>query len=134
MELDPNDGAKLADIGVNVAKDIYRVVLDYSKASVIELDSIVAKIAVEGNKTEDVQSTLFVLGCYLGESLVRNAGGRWLTTVGTPMEGSSPYPLVVEITSTGAICSPIGKVFKLFENGPEDGLPAFYQAVEAYTP
>jgi len=91
-------------------------------------------MVLERNKIEAVQNTLFVFGCYLGEVLVRNADGEWLATAGTPMAGNTPYPLVVRMKRSGAICNPIGKVFKRFENGPEDSLPAFYDALVNFKP
>lgn len=132
MNLTTVDGPKLAEIGVSVGRDVHKVDLDYTVNSLTALDSIAEALSSGRKNTEAVQNTLFVLGCYLGEVICRNANGQWLATAGTPMEGNTPYPLVVEIKTTGAVCNPIGKVFKRFENGPEDSLPAFYHAVEAY--
>jgi hypothetical protein len=125
---------KLAAIGINVAAEVHSVELDYSSGSLVKFDGMIDGLASEGSDTESVQNTLFIFGCYLGEVLVRNADGEWLATAGTPMEGNTPYPLVVRIKATGAVCNPVGKVFKQFENGPEDRLPEFYAAVEGWRP
>jgi hypothetical protein len=91
------DGPKLAAIGVKVAAEVHKVSLDYSSGSLVKLDTVIDGLASDGGDTDSVQNTLFIFGCYLGEVLVRNASGEWLATAGTPMEGNTPYPLVVRI-------------------------------------
>jgi len=72
-----------------------------------------------GSQSEQMQETLFSFGCYVGEVLVASFGGSWLL----PAQSSIPkkmlpyFPFMIVQTPRGMVWNPIGKVFKLFDEG-----------------
>jgi len=115
-----------ADI-VASAAEISGVDLDYSVASLKTVDNIVEGMRQDGCTSDQIAATLFGFGCYVGEVLVRHAGGNWRNTDETSMAELVGFPLVIEL-GKDCLCNPIGKVFKRLENGESDSLPYFYQA------
>jgi hypothetical protein len=61
----------------------------------------------------------------VGEVMVRQLRGRWVATLASPLEGISPWPMVVTLPS-GATWDPIGKVYKRLELGDSEYLPAYF--------
>jgi hypothetical protein len=104
--------------------------LDYSPGSLETADAEIDALREEGNTGEDVAEALFVLGCYLGEVMVRALGGRWVTTPQSPLKDISPWPMVV-VLAGGSAWDAIGKVYKRLELGDSEYLPAFYAAAAA---
>jgi hypothetical protein len=119
-----------ADFIVKVAKNLSGANLDYSPESLEQVDEIVEGFRQEGQSSQSISGTLFFFGCYVGEVLVRNAGGVWRNSQETPMKSLAGSPIVVELPD-GTICNPVGKVFKRLENGREDYLPYFYRVCTA---
>src|SRR5207244_3000070 len=101
--------------------------LDYSPGSLETADAEIDALREEGNTGEDVAEALFVLGCYLGEVMVRALGGRWVTTPQSPLRDISPWPMVV-ILAGGSAWDAIGKVYKRLELGDSEYLPAYFAA------
>lgn len=68
-------------------------------------------------------------GCYLGEVIVRNLGGRWVSAVETAyarLPSAAGFPLVV-VLPNGHCCNPLARPFKLLEHGREgESLAGFY--------
>jgi hypothetical protein len=121
----PEHAAALADLVVPVARDVSKATLDYSPASLKEVDRIIENFRRDGVRFKQVAETLFSFGCYVGEVLVRHAGGSWRVGSETPLAKFAGGPLVIQ-TGPEDFCNPIGKVFKRFENGEEDSLEYFY--------
>jgi len=73
-------------------------------------------------------------GCYLGEVIVRNLGGRWVPAAETTyaaLPGMAAFPLVVELPN-GGCCSPLSRPFKLLEHGRDgESMVGFYAGVAA---
>jgi len=107
--------------------------LDYTIDSLRQVDAIIESFRSDGVTSDQVAETLFGFGCYVGEVIVRRGEGKWRAAVETPMAQFAGFPLVVQHGSDG-YCNPIGKAFKLLENGPEDSLWYFYQAIVAKAP
>jgi hypothetical protein len=128
----PANAAEIAAMALPVVEQNYGLKLDYSPASLEPLDSIVDDLRRD-QRFESVQTLLFSMGCYLGEVLVRHAGGRWRTTqeLGTGKVASSP--IAVEMPD-GRGCNPVGRVYRRFQKGREDSLPGFFQAMAAAAP
>jgi hypothetical protein len=81
----------------------------------------------EGVKVNDLAETIFVAGCYVGEVMIRNAGGQWTNlaeVTGLP-ENMIMMPIVVTLDN-GYRANPIAKAFKLFYNGETDSIVYFY--------
>ncbi len=68
-------------------------------------------------------------GCYLGEVIVRNLGGRWVPAAETAyarLPSATGFPLVV-VLPNGHCCNPLARPFKLLERGREgESLAGFY--------
>jgi hypothetical protein len=101
--------------------------LDFSPASLETADAQIESLREEGHTGEEVAEALFVLGCYVGEVMVRDLGGRWVTTPQSPLKDISPWPMVVVLPGDSA-WDAIGKVYKRLELGDSEYLPAFYAA------
>jgi len=127
----PENAARLADVAVQAARNVDHVDLDYSVASLDIVDGIMENLRKEGLKVEQIIETLFSFGVYVGEVLVRNAGGAWVATAGSPMESFASAPMVVHLGGEH-FSNPIDKAVKRFRNGPEDSLAYFYQVTTAH--
>jgi hypothetical protein len=123
----PSNAAEIARMTLPVVQQNYGLALDYSPASLKELDKIVDDLRRD-QRFEAVQTLLFSMGCYVGEVLVRNAGGRWRTTEELGMGRVASSPIAVEMPD-GRGYNPVARVYRRFQKGREDSLTAFYQAV-----
>lgn len=116
----PENAAALAELAAQAARKISGVAADYSPESLHEIDELVDRLAKDC-AVEDVAETLFCLGCYVGEVIVRRLHGRWVKREASRMKEFARWPLVVEVPDGGA-WNPIGKVFKRFEFGPGESV------------
>lgn len=101
-----------------------RLPLDYSVASLRVVDALVDGLRKGGADRERVRGTLLALGAYVGEVLVRRAGGVWVDLD----EGQRAYfgqPVGVRMPD-GRIWNPVGKVHNRFEAGRQESLQTFY--------
>lgn len=128
----PSNAAEIAGMTVPIVQQNYGVTLDYSPASLKELDTIVDDLRRD-QRFEAVQTLLFSMGCYVGEVLVRHAGGRWRTAEELGMDKASISPIAVEMPG-GRGCSPVARVYRRFQKGREDSLAVFYQALSGPRP
>lgn len=120
----PQNAAEHAALAVELARKEFDTDLDYSPGSLSRVDEEVESLREDGFSGEDVAETLFVLGCYLGEVLVRHLGGRWVATPTSPLAKVSPWPMVVVLPG-GSTWDTIGKVFLRLELGDTEYLPAY---------
>jgi hypothetical protein len=104
--------------------------LDFSTASLETADAQIESLREEGRTGEEVAEALFVLGCYVGEVMVRGLGGRWVATARSPLAQISPWPMVVML-GDGSAWDPIGKAYKRLELGDSEYLPAYFAAAAA---
>lgn len=105
----------------------HRLPLDYSVASLRVVDALVDGLRKGAADGERVRGTLFELGAYVGEVLVRRAGGVWVDLD----EGLRAYfgqPVGVRMPD-GRIWNPVGKVHNRFEGGRKESLQTFYLAL-----
>jgi len=103
--------------------------LDYSGESVGYVDSVIESLRANGITVQQVADVLFGFGCYLGETVARATGGRWVTATATPLEGKSMFPIVLHLPS-GLICDPTAAPFAAL-NGTGATLAAFYERYAA---
>lgn len=127
----PSNAAEIAAMALPVVEQNYGLKLDYSPASLEPLDAIVDDLRRD-QRFEALQTLLFSMGCYVGEVLVRHAGGRWRTTQELGMGGASS-PIAVEMPD-GRGCNPVGRVYRRFQMGRDDSLPGFFQAMAGAPP
>jgi hypothetical protein len=101
--------------------------LDFTAGSLEEVDGQIESLREDGYSTEDLAEALFAIGCYLGEVMVRALRGRWAPTSRTALRPVSPWPMVV-VLGNGSAWDTIGKVYRRFEIGDSEYLPAFFLA------
>jgi hypothetical protein len=124
-----NDAEEYAETIVQAAQQVDGVALDYSAASLEDVDRIIEGFRQEGLSVEQIADTLFGFGCYVGEVVIRNLGGQWKAGDGVGVAVFDESDLLVELAERNA-CNPIGKVFKRFENGEADSVVLFYKMVQ----
>ncbi len=128
----PENAGEIAAMAVPVVEQNYGVVLDYGPASLKRLDVIIDDLRRD-QRFEALQTLLFSLGCYVGEVLVRHAGGRWRTTEELGLGKVASSPIAVEMPD-GRGCNPVGRVYKRFQKGREESLAGFFQAMTGSAP
>jgi hypothetical protein len=102
-----------------------RLPLDYSVASLRLVDALVDGLRKGGADRERAHDTLFGLGAYVGEVLVRRAGGVWVD-LDERQRAYFGQPVGVRMPD-GRIWNPVGKVHNRFEaGGPQESLQTFY--------
>jgi hypothetical protein len=123
------NAAEIAALAVPFAEENYAVALDYSVASLAHVDGIIEDLRRD-QRFEVLQPVLFSMGCYVGEVLVRHAGGRWRPArdLGAGIEALSP--IAVEMPD-GRGCNPVGRVYRRFQRGRDDGIVSFFHALSS---
>lgn len=123
----PENGGRFAQQFVNAVKTNERIDLDYSVSTLGFVDMFLQRFSDEGLTVDDFAETIFVVGAYVGEVMVRNNGGVWIRQEDANLpKGVSMTPLVVKLAN-GNITDPISKAFKRFHNGEIDSIRYFYQ-------
>lgn len=122
----PENAQAYAEMAVRAVKELDKLALDYSPASLKIVDGILGRFHNDKVSPERIGGTLFSFGCYVGEVFVRNFGGKWLKEEDTAMKGNAGFFIVVELPND-KLCNPIGKVFKRVSDGESENLPFFYQ-------
>jgi hypothetical protein len=122
----PQNAAQHARLAVELARAEYDTELDLTPFSLELADALVDSMREEGRDGEQAAEALFVLGCYLGEVMVRHLGGAWVATARSPLRGVSPWPMVVALPD-GSAWDVIGKAYRRLELGDSDHLPAFFE-------
>ncbi|TXS35422.1 hypothetical protein EAO75_44625 [Streptomyces sp. uw30] len=102
-----------------------RLPLDYSVASLRVVDFLIDGLRKGGARREQVRETLFGLGAYVGEVLVRRAGAEWVD-FDAHQRDYFGQPVGVRMPD-GRVWNPLGKVRNRFElGGPGESLQTFY--------
>ena len=128
----PETAAEIAALFVPWVEQTYGAKLDYGVYSLKQVDGILDDLRKD-QKFEDLQPLLFSMGCYVGEVLVRQAGGRWRPAEDVGMGVAAISPIAIEMPD-GRGCNPVGRVYKRFQKGREDSLASFYQAMTGESP
>ncbi len=123
----PHNALDHAQLAVEVAREEYGIDLDFSPGSLEDVDAQIEALREEGLTGEHAAEALFVLGCYVGEVMVRALGGRWIATARSALAKVSPWPMVVRLPD-GSTWDAIGKTYKRLELGDSEYLPAFFAA------
>lgn len=101
------------------------VELDYDAAGVEWTDGYINRIR-EGFDEQHRQGAVMVIASFLGECLVKQYDGRWNYVNGEMAVDC----LAGEDVRIDAF--PFSKVWKQFENGPEDSIASFYRVIPAW--
>jgi hypothetical protein len=115
---------------ISIARDRYGITLDFSEASVKELETLLAGIHNSLPKPDDssrpsdqwITSISVTFGAYLGEVFRKNLGGSWLQQNPTA-PGSLPA-----LNIGGNVLTPCRKVSKRILDGPGENVAFFYSA------
>ncbi|MYT69075.1 MULTISPECIES: hypothetical protein [unclassified Streptomyces] len=119
--LEPGSAPRHAAAVVEAALDISGAELDYSAGSIDLVEDIVDSFRSDGATCDEMAESLAEFGCYVGEILVRHAGGAWRHAPA----GHHPVPLVVELPGP-RLCHPVDWVFQRLEHGPDVSISALY--------
>lgn len=117
----PLDSGMISNIKSNASMVMARLgkvagkELDYSSESVKWVDGF-----IERNRSGDTGKLVSVLGSYLGEAIIQNYGGSWVSIKGAPS---------VRINEK-VVTFPFGKVQKQFLNGSEDSIYHYFVTIE----
>jgi len=124
----PENAAAHAQLAVDAARNVDRVELDYSPQSLADVDRILGKFHADKLRADQIGETVFSFGCYVGEVLVRHLGGSWTMPVQGFLSrlGLGGSNMMVVRMPNGIVWNPIGKAFKLLENGKEDSVSYLY--------
>lgn len=114
---------------VTIARDRYGVTLDFSEASVSNLEGLLSKVheqlpkAGDPNRPSDewIAGISITFGVYLGEIFRKNLGGKWMPQ-NPHVPGSLP---ALNIHST--MLTPCRKVSLRILHGPGDNVEFFYK-------
>ena len=120
------DARALAASAIPMAKKAQNVDLDFSPASLEAIDTIVLDMRDEGTPPAAAAQVLLVLGCYVGEVLVRNTDGLWDEPNAAEQQAGARLPGIRG--KSGRFYDPVGQVFRLLQEGGGESL-AFYFAV-----
>jgi hypothetical protein len=119
--------APVAENGPRFAADIVSIVregsgirLDYSAESLRLVDDVIEGIRQEEPPQDAVVETLVGFGTYVGEVLVRQAGGIWVDFDQSYRETFGHTFGVC--TPDGRMWDPVGRVFRRYMKGPGDSL------------
>ncbi|MGZ4841449.1 MAG: hypothetical protein ACXV5J_06870 [Candidatus Angelobacter sp.] len=104
--------------------------LDYSENSLMELESILAQLALDlppgGPSTEELTEMCKMWGCYFGEVVRRRFGGDW---------SIETYPgkqfATLTLTVSGNKLFPSMKIHRRLTEGEADNIWSFYKMVKA---
>lgn len=109
-----------ADFTLASLKEVDRLIEEHSDPGEANLNGFLAPRHLPKSNRTAVR--LLGLGCYVGEVLRQTYGGEWRADSEDLHEAVHSLRLWISPESES---NPIGKVFKRFENGPEDSLEAF---------
>lgn len=116
-----------AENAVWAVKNINDADLHYDVKSLKEVDSILQKFHQEGEWEEKFAETVFCLGAYTGEVIVRHARGKWRDAARPLFDSDWP---VIEMPN-GHFVNPVGKAIKRVESGPTESVVKFYETMVA---
>jgi hypothetical protein len=122
---EPEYAKRLAATCVDAAERISGLTLNYSVESLLLVEKQLDAFANQGMRAEQIASTLFCFGCYVGELMLQRLGGRWVRADKSKLADLTQWPMVIEMRN-GDCWNPIGKVFKRFDEGQGEDLTYFF--------
>ncbi|MCM2577923.1 hypothetical protein [Streptomyces meridianus] len=114
---------------VRTLTEQHRLPLDYSVASLHIVDFVVDGLRRDQPEKTQVAETLFGLGAYVGEVIVRRTHAEWVDL--RDDEGRLFRQPVGIRMSTGRVWNPLGRVVNRFLVGPEESIHGFFLLVQA---
>ena len=126
----PANAGELASSAADAARQVAGIELDFSPASLQQVDEILDGFRQAGS--DFLAESIYVFGCYLGEVMVRHAGYQWVETPDDLVRHLGR--LTVYHPGTRSHANPIDKAFKRVDYGDPDNLPYFYRVFTADNP
>ncbi len=119
-----------AGMAVRLAAAEHDIDLDYTPGSLDDVDWFIEDARERGLHSDEIPEALFVLGCYIGEVLVRGLRAVWVDTARSPRRGVSAWPMVV-LLPDGTAVDPIDIAFRRLDIGVSEYVPAAYAVAAA---
>lgn len=107
---------RIAQSHVESAREQFAINLDYSEATLAQLDEAIAKFHPDGRAPDDM---LLSCGAYVGETIRRSLGGIWI-------QDERGVALLNRIGGIELSASPFSWVQKRFANGMADSIEHHY--------
>lgn len=127
FDMTPDNGLNFAEQFREAVQSNENLDLDFSVDTLNFTDNFLQRFRDEGLTVNDFAETIFCAGCYIGQVMVHNNGGKWIKQEDANLpDGVKMMPLVIQLPN-GTITDPIAKAFKRFYNGAGDGIPYYYQ-------
>ncbi len=101
---------------------------DYTLESMKEIDRFFDEQKT-GILSQNLGSTIFALGSYVGQTAIKLYGGEWVTDDNDP---KGEVNITVKL-SNGTMIFPVIKCMKRFGNGSEDSLYAYLYVLKDYS-
>jgi len=118
-----------ATAAVEMARDVFKIVLDYGENSLMEVDAILAQFAqdlpVRRPPADEIEEMCKVWGCYLGEVVRRRFGGEW--SIDT-YPGKRFATLTLRVNGNNLF--PSLKIHRRLTEGEKDSIWSFYKMVK----
>jgi hypothetical protein len=106
----------------NMAR-VYKVRMDGSIESLVHIDRAIAEWHAGGASLGAVDKSLYSMGAYAGEALLRHARGRWIDAPGQgPRDGKPDDAFLVVELEDGRRWAPITLCVNALSGGPEHSL------------
>ncbi len=102
-----------ADI-VRVSQEVMGVALDGTPAGLSDVDSILGRLADDGETFRSLAETVFGFGCYIGEVMIRASGAVW-ATAGEAPPGLTAFPLALLLPREAGFADPLGVAVRRLE-------------------
>lgn len=127
-EVTPENAARFANQFVEIINANEKVGLNYSIGTLAFVDQFLERFKRQNVSVDKFAETIFVAGCYVGQTILLNTGGNWIANPEiAAQDGVRRQPLLLQL-SNGNIVDPITKAYRRFEIGEKDSLMKFYQA------
>jgi len=114
-----------ADRFVDTVRTVDGIHLDYSIDSLQWVDHMLDTFRTEGS--DAMAETIFLAGCYVGETMVRAHDFTW-TDFDETTRSLLGFPFGV-VAPRGSFANPVGKAFKRVDSGPGDDIGYFVQVM-----
>ena len=103
--------------------------VDYNLESMKEIDRFFDEQTKEGGLLSGKCGyIIFSLGSFIGETLIKECGGKWITNDDDP-QGEVNIQVQLE---QGGIVWPVQRCMKRLQNGPEDGIYAYVLGISKH--
>ncbi|RYG50841.1 MAG: hypothetical protein EOO01_09780 [Chitinophagaceae bacterium] len=124
----PASAPEFAKQFVEIIRNNEQLGLNYSVGTLAFVDKFLDRFKREGITMDRFAETLFVAGCYVGQTMLANAGGTWIpdTESGLP-PNIKTSPMLIRLAN-GLVADPVNQTFKRFSLGESESLMGFFHA------